>query len=172
MNIGNQNYPYIDIRDPLIGLPGYIDEEHNEIHEGHMFDACELATLTIGTTRDYLITTGAKSVHMKYSVTADGKGKVGIYENSTTSAPGGAMILNNRNRQSTGLAVATVNTAPTVTGIGTLMCEELFGSSVISGGGTRADNEWILQKNMKYIIRVTATVAIDFSIKINFYEET
>ena len=172
MQIGNQDYPFKNILDPLVFVPAYIDEEHNEIHEGHMFDTCELATLGVGATRDYMITTGAKSAHMKFAVTGDGKGNVAIYEGSTTSANGTPMVINNRNRQSTGLPVSTVNSAPTVTALNTMLCQELFGSSVISGGGTRADNEWILKKSTKYIIRVTATVAIDFSIKINFYEET
>jgi hypothetical protein len=34
-----------------------IDTSHDHVHEGRMFDVCELVSLTIGNNRDYLLIT-------------------------------------------------------------------------------------------------------------------
>lgn len=158
-------------QDEITGSLTIIDDPHHEVHEGEMYDVCELISLGLGATRNYLITTGIKSVHFKYDVTADGKGNVTLYEDTTTSSAGTSMSELNRNRISTNTAITVVTHTPTITGDGTMLCQELFGSSNKSGGEARSENEWILKKNSKYMIRITATVALDFSIKINWYEE-
>lgn len=148
-----------------------IDVPHAHIHEGKMFDMCELATITSGSNRDYLVITGAnKFVHFKVTCTADGKGDVAIYEEPTTSANGTGMAELNRNRASAITPEVTVFHTPTVSAVGTMLCDELFGSGNKSGGETRADNEWVLKKNTKYLIRVHASANIDVSTKMNWYE--
>jgi hypothetical protein len=59
---------------------------------------------------------------------------------------------------------------PTMSAVGTMLCDELFGSGNKSGGETRADNEWILAPSTKYLIRVHAAVNLDVATKINWYE--
>jgi len=149
-----------------------IDVGHAHIHEGKMFDVCDLATISLGAYKDYLIVTGAtKFIHIKITCSADGKGNIALYEDAVTSNNGTGMTEFNRNRVSANTPEATVFHTPTVSNVGTMLCDELFGSGNKSGGETRADNEWVLKQNAKYLVRVSASVNIDVSTKINWYEE-
>jgi hypothetical protein len=60
---------------------------------------------------------------------------------------------------------------PTVTGVGTLLETEHFGSGRSIGGGSRGNSEWVLKNNEKYLLKFKNETANanQLAIKLNYY---
>jgi len=149
------------IADAVSGASVVIDFAHHELHEGDHYYATGTTTLGIGEVLNILIVTPntTKWAHLEGQIGTSGTATVGFYEGSTTSAAGSAVTEFNRNRNSANTAAVVVTTGPTITGDGTLIFTAQSGAGQRVGGDVRAQNEFILKQNTKYILRVTSAVA-------------
>ncbi len=153
----------------------YLDHSHHEVHEGDAYTYCEQNTLNADATRDLLIVTPDTGVwgHFLWRIRGSGEASMALYEGTTTSNDGTGVTEVNRNRNSANTSDLVVTHTPTITGVGTVICMQHFGSSQKAGGEERAVNEFILKQNTKYLLRVTSEAASnDLSTEIDWYEHT
>ena len=145
---------------------------------GELFTFCEEVTALADTTsQDYLVTTGTSSAHLVWDILGDTAMRFQLYEDTTTSASGTAQTIRNRNRTSAAVPLSTIHKGPTVTGVGTLLCQERDGINGVSsrvGGESRAAHEWILKPSSKSLLRVTSLsgggATLNFAAAMRFYE--
>lgn len=158
------------------GAAKTITYEHHEVHGGSFYHAFYQLDLGNGATQDMLIVTPdtTKWGHFTWSVITELEATVYFYEGTTTSADGTSLTVFNRNRNSANTAGITAFHTPTVTGAGTALDTVVAGSGRTAGGNTRATNEWILDQNNKYMLRVTNNTANNnqVSMIVNWYEHT
>ena len=157
-----------------------IDYSHHEIHSGSHFHIsyCD-DDLDSAQNADLLIVTPdtTKWSHFTYRVTSTLDVYAFLAEDATTSNDGTGLTEWNSNRNSGTAATATVTHTPTVTGTGNAIWQSYFGLStgafVREGGESRNDEEFILKRNAKYLLRVTSgTNDNQVCIHINWYEHT
>lgn len=158
------------------GSPVIIETEHHEIHCGDALCCSHVVDLTNGATRDILIVTpvsASRNYHMYIEVVTESEADFKLYEDTTTSNNGTTLNARNRNRANPVVSESEVGFyhTPTVTGVGTLIEEEHWGSGKGVGGTSRGQNEWIFKNNAKYMIRVTNSTTQNnhIAIKINYY---
>jgi hypothetical protein len=160
--------------DSVSGAREIIDHAHDEIHDGTMFTVSDTAAIGAGNDRDYLITTPNTAIrmHLTYEAKADGALTINFYEDATTSAAGTALTELNRNRPSATAATGVITHTPTVTGTGTLLDPDFLNASFKGGGESRADHEWILKQNAKYLLRLSNGTAgtVNSFTRLNWYE--
>ena len=139
-----------------------IDFAHYEIHEGDHFKAgYQDITLNVGDTIELLFTTPNTTKLMHWTLTAQGTGgaSVIVYENTTTSNDGIVVKKWNRYRDNTNAGEMIVTYNPTIISNGSKMSEKWFDvddkTSEIDGS-TRGSSEFILKRDTKYLVRLTA----------------
>ena len=155
-----------------------VDMIHHQIHLGNLFEASGYAaSIADAGNLDILVRPGAARPHVRGQVNAGGSTRVRIYEGSTVSADGASVTIVNRNRNSLNTPVTTMFTGPTVTGIGTLLVDELLAGGSAGGNRTIGSSlssfeEYILKPDINYILRLTnvSGVAVAASFTLAFYE--
>jgi len=149
--------------DALTGAQMSIDTVHHEVHEGMAYFAGFAASVLNAANLDVLILTNAtKEVHYASEINVGGACQLYIYEAPSNVTGGGAVTSWNKRRLGAASPPITVTSAPTVTslsGANILVNGRLIpgGNSAQTryGGNLRANTEWILKPNTKYLIRVT-----------------
>jgi len=155
-----------------------IGEIHRLIHLGRIFEASHyVPAIAAAATYDLLIVTGAAAPHLRIQANAGGPARLALYEGSTTSADGSAMLTANRNRLSANTPACALFYAPTVTALGTRLSDEYAAGADAGGHRTVGSTfpsfeEWILQPATRYVVRLTnvADSKIRASFNFAFYE--
>jgi hypothetical protein len=137
-----------------------IPHEHQKVHEGRYFSGGVYnAALADTTSIEILIQTGAQSFHAKLESSASGDSLVYIFEGTTFSAAGTAVVMTNHNRSSAKVFDGTVTHTPTLSTDGTQLSITGYlaaGTKHAGGGGDFGfSNEFILAPNTDYLLRVT-----------------
>lgn len=152
-----------------------IDEEHAEIHLGDMYTVTDTREVDT-TTFKWQITTGAKESHIVFDLSCTGEATYIVTEDSDRTN-GTALTEFSRFRSSDKVAATVVTYTPTGgstdgTAFFTMRTGATgVGGKTIQGGGTRAQNEWILKANTKYVIAVTTYDTVYVTCKLDWYEE-
>ena len=157
------------------GIP-ILDYSHKEIHSGKHFYFTEYFALNSGEDREYLLTTADSdsTPHFKGIIAGTFITTVDLYEG--TSLTGGTPItVFNNNRNSSNTAGMTVAHTPSGSGDGTKIYTYKFGNGstpqTSTGGFVEPDQEIVLKKNTKYLLRVTSgTNANSLSVDMYWYE--
>ncbi len=168
--------------DPISRIPVFIDYAHHQVHEGETYSVVQLiGTVANDANKDYRITTGSvtpttRTPHWVHEVIADSSSEVYFYEASTggTVTGGTAMTVQNRNRNSTNVAVTAVYENPSVTATGALLwVGMLTGSKNAVGSSDRSLDEWDLKPSATYLLRVTSRNAQGSKVvvRMNWYED-
>jgi hypothetical protein len=157
-----------------------ISIDHSRIHQGKFFEASiQKASLSAGGTYNISFTTPV-SGYMHYrqaqitcsadNLTAD------FYEGNTISG-GATATAFNRNRNNTAAATLSIVTSANITADGTLIQKTFIGggsgiSSTRSGGSLSQENEWVLDQNKNYNLRLTngGTGANTVNVNLVWYE--
>lgn len=141
-----------------------IESEHRQTHLGMVWHSSDRDSIANGASLDLLLTPPAFSFpHLRKAVFNLGDGPCDIlaYEGVTTSDDGTAAPVFNRNRNSANTPNTVLTTGPTVTDLGTLIHDRYVGDTGGQGshqvGSVSAGlgEEWILQPEVKYLIRIT-----------------
>jgi len=155
-----------------------IDYAHHEVHGGSSFYYKDWYALLKNGTKEFLLVTPdtAEYAHFSYSIESVTSTVVAeIFEGATTSSDGTLEPARNRNRN-----VADDNTTllyedPTLLTDGTEIKGQILGAGRNSAGGlSRDDQEIVLKRNTKYLIRITEQNidATSINIDLNWYEHT
>lgn len=143
-------------------VPGVVttDVTHQRVHEGRYFSGGEYnAAIANGGILDILIQSSTQSTHIKFSGTSGGDASMVLYENTTFSAAGTAVVISNHNRSSSKVFSGTITATPTITVVGTQVNGTIFiagGSHTNSiGGSGDFNNEFILAASTNYLLRIT-----------------
>lgn len=156
-----------------------IDYAHHEIHGGDSYIVTDVQNVST-TTIKYQITTPdtAKLAHMLFAINCTGEFSLLITEGSDR-VDGSALVEINRNRNSSNTAGIIATLTPT--GGSTDGAVTIFnirtgatgpGISASAPGVSRADNEFILKQNTKYVIAVTTYADVYVNLVANWYEHT
>lgn len=153
-----------------------LDFSHHKIHKGDHYTASERVTLGAAATREYLITTAdsSKVPHFLYAVSSGLSVTIDLFE-ETTKTGGTAVPSLNNNRRSGNTAETTVTHSPGGAGDGTQILYDSAGGTGggRSGGEARGENEYLLKRNTKYLLRITSGDANNvISIRLHWYENT
>lgn len=162
--------------DNLTGALISITQSHHEIHIGESFSLYDVNDIAGSGNRTLTIYTPNASmgyVHLVFDVESEAEADFELYEGSVLSNNGTALTPYNRNRTSSNTALTVIEHTPTITSLGTLLAQRHWGSGRGVGGGDRGTDEWILQANTRYLIRVTNSVASanHYSLKMVWYLE-
>lgn len=165
--------PWVDeTNEGLISM----NEIHANIHRG-IFYTCTRREegLANNGTLDVLVQVAAgTAAHIRFSLAVGGQCYIDLFENTTFSAEGTAMLCMNRNRFAGDTSTTEMTYAPTLTADG-----DALATTYIPGGthGTAEGfikssfEEWILGPG-NYLLRITnkSGVATDLSTTIDHYE--
>ena len=137
-------------------------EVHTNIHRGRWYTASKSVSVASSGTEDFLIVVDASvSMHARFSLAVQHTMAFSVYEQPTVSANGSAITTVNRNRFSANTPTGVIYSAPTVTGVGTLMFDGYIpgGDKHTASGGTGGGfEEWILKTGFSYLFRVSNTL--------------
>ena len=160
-----------------------IEEIHRMNHAGFMFHSSGKVTGMIAdNVDDFLLVTGDLEVHLQSMNFNFGRGDIDVlaYEDTVTSNDGTPITtLFNTNRNSANTPLMTLFSAPTVTGVGTLIhttwvVPTATGVGQSPAGITTDGNgeEWELKPNSKYMVRITNSsgATIDYRWELRWYE--
>lgn len=178
MSLGNVNHV-----DDNTGSQVVIEELHHMVHEGFLFHSSGKVTGMVDTNvDDFLFVTAANNYpHVQSLTFSFGSGDIDIlvYEGSTASDDGTPETILNTNRNSILTPDLVFNSAPTITGVGTLIHTGwvvptstgtgLSQTGIITEG---TGEEWILKPSTKYLVRITNNSGdtISYRWELVFYE--
>lgn len=178
--MSNINY-LSEILEPYTNGVIQIEVDHAYIHGGILFETSTQFTLTAGASRYIAITTPNtdKTIHYRPAaiVTTADKLTFDFYEAGTFT--GGTILTpSNHNRRSTITAETVVKDGVTSTLDGTFIYKGFIGGGTGVGqarsGDQRGDkNEWVLKKNVIYLIKFTNGSTESNTINVNnlWYEQ-
>ena len=153
-----------------------IDPAHHEIHEGDHYTCADFTDLGNGATYNVLLVTPdtASRVHMTFQFATESEATVTLFEDTTTSNDGTPITCYNNRRDSVNTAALVLTHTPTITGDGTQLARGKSGSGKQVGGEIRGENEWILDQDSKYMLRITNDTALAnwVSWLLSWYEHT
>ncbi len=159
-----------------------ITEEHRLIHDGMGFTMTyKAAAVADEASSDILLVVPAGCYpHLRKFVTNATGGPLDafLYEGTTASADGTALVETNNNRNSATTANMVVTHTPTVDPVGTQIDYALLptltaiGSNVGGVKGPDIGEEWVLKPSTKYLLRVTNNSggAVDVGWHLFWYE--
>ena len=146
--------------------------EHNQTHLGENYLLSSYVTITASNNYDFLITTPTTTeIHLHYDLDVDAEAYSTLYEGPNASG-GTAATPINRNRTSANTTSLTITTLPTVTTTGTQLRAAALSTTKKVGGDLETD-EFILQANTKYLLRIIAGAgsAVVLNYDIHYYED-
>lgn len=159
------NSTIVSPTDDATGAVETIDYAHHEVHSGRHFTFSAYdSDLDIGGTLEFIVTTPdtTRWSHLVGTITGALHTDFEFFED-TTHTTGAAQNVYNNNRNSANAAGTTVHLSNDNNADGTLLFSTSFGIDTGSGnnlrtggGGSRAENEWMLKQNTKYLFRLTS----------------
>jgi hypothetical protein len=178
MSLGNINHV-----DDNSGAQVVIEELHHMVHEGFLYHSSGKVTGMVDTNvDDFLFVTAANNYpHLQSLTFSFGAGDIDllVYEGSTASADGTPEIIFNTNRNSVLTPNMVFNSAPTITGVGTLVHTGWAVPTAAGVGHTESGittegtgEEWLLKPSTKYLVRITnnSGATINYRWELLFYE--
>ncbi len=151
-----------------------MEYEHHAIHEGDMFTVLEVTDLGNMAVRDILVVTPntTRWAHLVWEIEHELETGIQFYRGTTYAAAGTIVPSFNRNGNSATAATTVVTHTPNVTLVGTLVGTIQQGNGKKAGGSDRESNEFILEQNQAYLIRISNLTVNDNLIfmKLNWYE--
>ena len=157
-----------------------IEFEHHEVHEGDSFSVVDTVAADTTTIKWQVRTANTlKYAHFVFNLSCTGEATFLVTEGSDRT-DGTALIEVNRRRVGAPNVAETIVTRTPTDGAtdGALI---LFssrsgitgaGSKNIEGGTARAQSEWILKPNTKYVVSITTYAASYATINLLWYEHT
>ena len=122
----------------------------------------------------------AKVIHMTFIIESNLQAEIALLEGVTTNT-GSFCTPNNRNRDLGGypslvVSITGSQTAQLPASVTTLMSSSMGAAALPAGrgvgGGTRSDNEWMLARGTKYLLRTTSRAADNVvDVELNWYED-
>lgn len=156
-----------------------IDYPHHEVHNGRHYSVSGFTTLEATQDIEFVTATPntTRWAHMFFAITATGKTSLTVYEDCTAADDGTQITPINSNRNSSNTADIIVSQDPTMTYHGPVIYTQKFGfvdtPSKSRGGEDRAEFEFILKQNSKYLWSITSdNNANSVSYLGYFYEHT
>ncbi len=160
--------------DPVTQALILISYGHHQLHAGNMFTVFEVNDLGNGANRTLLIVTPdtTRWAHLVWEFEHELEATIDFYKDSIYIAPGTIVPSFNRNGNSTNVATTLVYHSPTLLDAGMLIATIQQGDGKKAGGSDRVANEFILEQNTAYLIRITNNTASNnlASMKLNWYE--
>lgn len=160
----------------LDGAIPTISHPHHETHEGNHFYYTEYNTIASGATRELMLTTPntSKLINFRFIIHATLVTTVTLFEGTSKTGGTAVTILNNY-RDHANVSGATLTHTPAGSGDGTAIFVTSFGSASnpanASGGAVTQDDEIILKKNTKYLLRIASSTNSNLvSTKLVWYE--
>lgn len=141
------------------------DYAHNKIHLGRHYEVSEVVFLGSGASRDYLISTAGNFAHLLIDLVSALDISYTLYEGTTYSG-GTALAAVNNNRASANIASVAVSHSPVAGALGTSLITTRTGSSGGGGqapGSQRGENEFVLNINTDYLLRITSNANNNYS---------
>lgn len=151
------NGPYDDTTGSMMVVP----YEHHEVHEGHHFYYSDSATLAANATNTYLIQTPDTASRAHLLLFCDGSAitQIDFYESTDRDGVATGTIFNSNRNSSNAATVKVFKGIATGTTDGTLISRYKGGSATnqsSSAAHARRENEFVLKRNTKYLLRVTS----------------
>lgn len=150
--------------------------EHYKLHAGDMFTVLEVTDLGNMAVRDILIVTPntTRWAHLVWEIEHELETSIQFYRDTVYTNAGTAIPSFNRNGNSATVATTLVTHTPTITNVGTLVGTIQQGSGKKAGGSDRESNEFILEQNTAYLVRISNLTVNNNLIfmKLNWYEQT
>ncbi len=139
------------------------------LHEGDEWSYSEINELGSAATRDLIITTCAVCLtHLLYDLSGAQKGFFQLFEN-TTHGLGATLTLYNNLRSASGAAPMSLNVSAGGGADGTEISTAYLGDKKV---GVQIEEQWILNANAKYLLRITSGAAASlFTTVLHFWEE-
>ena len=136
--------------------------QHHEIHEGNSYTYPFVdLDVDIAAPKYILFRTpdDTEEQHLTISVSADGVAEAELFENPTVDVVGSEKIPINRNRRSTNTSNVLLYEDPTISLDNVLLAHMDFGGAGVGQtkltGDASTRDEFILQRNEDYVIKVT-----------------
>lgn len=162
--------------DSYTGALQTLDVSHHHIHEGDAFMYFDSISLGSAATQDYLITTPDSTYYTNWLYTISGTlGFTLTLFEATDKTGTTAQTVLNKNRNSATAARTLVHKAVQAgTTDGTQLYTLTVGTATgpgIAGGEDRNDEEIVLKRNTKYIVRILSNAAANrINLKLSWYE--
>jgi hypothetical protein len=154
--------------------------EHHMVHEGNLYRISDVQNVNT-TTLKWMLTTPntTKWMHMTFPFECTGEMTMLITEGADRT---GTNLLTavNRNRNSGNTATLVVHRAysdGSTDGATTILTSRVGATGIapsktLAVSGTRAESEWILKQNTKYIVSVTTYADVYVTARFDWYEHT
>ena len=122
-----------------------------------------------------MMVTGANAVYIRPLIGVTQSFSLELYEGITVSADGTPVVVANRNRTSSNVALSTVFRAPTVTDLGLQLLDDIAvgGTGPLAPGVSTSVAEWVLKPNTKYLLRLIHDIGVgeaEMSVTLNWTE--
>jgi len=163
--------------DSVSGCLKTIDIAHDMVHEGASYIASHLfsAVVTTASADIHILNGASKKLHINVVGSPEGKCYGYVYEGTTYTNSGTALVAYNKDRSSTNTTSATIFHTPTVNALGTQVLVTLFpGGQGPKSVGTaiRTNSEIILKESTDYLFRLTNVSGAnkDITIELEWYE--
>jgi hypothetical protein len=167
------------IVDDVTSAISILEYGHHEIHDGNHYLIDNFLDLANNQVYDIILNVPdvAKRVHLVYEYYYEREGSFELWEGVTTDADGTLIPNYNNDRDSSSTAGLIITHTPTnpSTGSASLLINQWIGSGRGIGGTRRADQEKILKRNTKYLIRATNRALGSenlFNYQLDWYEHT
>lgn len=184
MQIGNQDFPFLNVKGNGVNAVKSIDYEHHEIHSGNHFFVQGYQDLSINQVLDFtwLMPNTTKWIHWTWEISTESETLWQVYETAiVTNALANSAVILNSDRNSAVISgttmkyevqadLATAN-ADTNVATATLIGSGISGTGKDSGM-SKKEHELILKQGTLYCLRATATAAGFINFNMQWYEHT
>ena len=152
-----------------------IGSVHFNLHEGKAFIVSrDSGSIADAATSDMLIQVGSTALRFTTGAGTTGSFRADIYEGTTFSAAGTALVAYNKLRSSSNTTNATFTHTPTITDLGTTVwCSLISGGKKVGGDAELPEiDQFILTANTDYLYRLTniSGVAARAIFNVSYYE--
>jgi hypothetical protein len=168
----------VDVDDTTSALP-ILEYEHSQIHEGEHYFIDEFIDIANASNYEIILNVPnvAKRIHFVFEYYYEAEGGLELWEGVSTDADGNTYTSFNSDRESSNTSGLVVTHTPTnaTTNGATRIVNHRIGSGKGIGGTRRADQEKLLKRNTKYMVRATnyALGASNlFNFQFDWYEKT
>ena len=175
-----QNYGDNDGTMTAMGADSYknaihIGSVHHELHDGRAFIVSrDSGSIADGATSDILIQVGTTELHFTTGAGTTGSFSADLYEGTTFSAAGTALVSYNKLRSSATTTNATFTHTPTTTALGTsVWCSLISGGKKVGGDSELPEiDQFVLTASTNYLYRLTniSGVAAQAISNVSYYE--
>jgi len=171
----------VETNDDITSSIVSIEVGHHKIHDGKMFYAEHHDAEMTDTDKIEMVLVTPNSdvrIHLIPGAGVTGEATLELFRDVVTTTPNGdGTVLTNDNRDENSSEEATlvVTHTPSISSDGDLRQTRYYGSTGLAGTATSGDdirgvNERILEKNTKYLLRLTAHGNIKGRTYANWYE--